>query len=107
MDDKDGCGFLYTPNEAVKKAGTLLAFFVLGYLIGHYLVPLHRPGDYSYLSADELDDGIEVYRLCMRSASQTGCRMSIDNYTVFKDLKREQTRREEERTRQVAEAPDR
>lgn len=72
---------------------------IFGFLIGHYLVPLHRPGDYSYLSADELQDGIDVYRLCMRSASQTGCEMSIDNYTVFKDLKSEQARREQERAR--------
>lgn len=97
-------GFLYTPSQALKKAAILLAMFVLGYLVGHYLVPLHQPGDYSYLSSEELQDGIEVYRLCMQSASQTGCKMSIDNYTAFRDLKRERAKRAEKRARPKADA---
>ncbi len=89
-----------------RKINTIIAIAVallIGFWIGHYLVPLHRPGDYSYLSADELEDGLEVYRICMRSASQTGCKMSLHNFTVFSNMKREHKRREEARVRRAAE----
>ncbi len=88
----------YSRHKKISAVLILIAFIV-GALTGYYISTLHRPGDYSYLSADELQDGIYVYRLCMQTSSRTGCTMSIDNFTVYHDLKREQEKRNEERAK--------
>ena len=86
----------YSRHKKLSAVLILIAFIV-GALTGYYISTSHRPGDYSHLSADELQDDIDVYRLCMQTGGRTGCTMSIDNFAVYQDLKREQVRREEER----------
>ncbi len=66
--------------------------FLLGFVLGRYTVPVDLP-DYAALSADEIQDGLDVYAACMESVSRTGCRISFDNFAVYHDLKREQRRR--------------
>ena len=44
-------------------------------------------------TADELQDGLDVYRMCMQSAGRTGCRMSVDNFRTYHAIKRELERR--------------
>ncbi len=91
------------PQKKITAVCIIIAF-VIGMLTGYYLITHHKPGDYSYLTNYELQDGIDVYRLCMQTSSRTGCKMSVNNFTVYHGLKREQGRREEERARLQAEA---
>lgn len=69
----------------------ILAWVLLGFLIGRatYDGPSYFDGDYASLSDEDVEFGLEVYRMCMRSAGETGCRMSVENFRVYHGLNAE------------------
>lgn len=42
---------------------------------------------------DSVQEEIDVYRMCMQSAGKTGCRMQIDDFRKYQQLKEEQLKR--------------
>lgn len=81
-------------NRTVGPYATLAIVFGLGLAVGYFAN--HKASENQMLieaTADELQDGLDVYRMCMQSAGKTGCRMSVDNFRQYHAIKRELARR--------------
>ncbi len=73
---------------------SILIVFAIGIAVGRYIVPSTSSHTYEALTTEEIQDGLDVYAACMDSTRRPGCRISLENFGVYHDLKREQRRRE-------------
>jgi hypothetical protein len=76
-------------RRVVENAMTMrnFSFMLAGALIGTAFAMFmqHRPVP---ATCDEVAQKIDVYRLCMQSASRTRCSMQVEDFADFHELKR-------------------
>lgn len=81
-----------TPATAVFVA---VMCMIAGFVIGLAVPDLRTEDQRIARSTDsELQDGLDAHRDCMRSGSQTGCRMTVENFRTYHAIKREIERRD-------------
>lgn len=66
---------------------------VAGLICIAYLLGLSQASWIPRLPCDTMRTEIDVYRLCMQYASKTGCRMQVDDFWKYHQLKAELDKR--------------
>lgn len=81
----------------MQRMTVIAICLTIGFALGYVVAETRTENQMiTWATGDELQEGLDVYRMCMQSGSRTGCRMSVENFRTYHAIKREIERRQNE-----------